>query len=296
MTEPTVIPSIAELPKVPLSGEVQSLADDATAEIARFDGGRGALIAMQETLLGEFNPQFVGKWRTQQVWIGGSNYGPHRAMFVPPHHERVPADIDDLISFLGRDDIPALIHAAVAHAQFETIHPFPDGNGRTGRALIGALLRARGVATNVTIPISAGLLTDTAAYFDALTQYRAGDPEPIVRSLADASFAAIHNGGLLVDDLTRISESWKDRLMARRDSVAWRIADHLIAQPAVSWTSLQVQFGLRPASGYRAIERLVDAEIPTEISGKGWGRIWTAPEVLTALDDFADRAGRRVSG
>lgn len=144
MTEPTVIPSIAELPKVPLSGEVQSLADDATAEIARFDGGRGALIAMQETLLGESNPQFVGKWRTQQVWIGGSNYGPHRAMFVPPHHERVPADIDDLISFLGRDDIPALIHAAVAHAQFETIHPFPDGNGRTGRALIGALLRARG--------------------------------------------------------------------------------------------------------------------------------------------------------
>lgn len=361
--EAAIVPAIAHLTQVPLSGELLALADDATAEIARFDGGSGALIApfasvllrsesaasskielltasaraialaelgvsrannarlivansrameaaidladsldasaiiaMQATLLGDTNPEFVGAWRSQQVWIGGSNFGPHQAMFVPPHHERVPAAMDDLVDFLRRDDIPALIHAAIAHAQFETIHPFPDGNGRTGRALIHALLRARGVATNVTVPISAGLLTDTSAYFNALTHYRDGDPEPIVRSLADASFAAIENGGLLVDELTRISDDWKHRLKARKDSVAWRIADLLIAQPAVSWTSLHDTFGVGPASGYRALDRLVDAGILIEISGKGWGRIWTAPEILTALDDFAARAGRRVSG
>lgn len=91
-----------------------------------------AILAMDATLLGHTEPDIAGRWRDQQVWIGGSDLGPHGAMFVPPSHHRVPAAIDDLITFMGRDDIPTLAHAALAHAQFETIHPFPDGNGRTG--------------------------------------------------------------------------------------------------------------------------------------------------------------------
>jgi len=124
-----------------------------------------SIIEMQATLLGDEHPEWVGKWRDSQVWIGGRRYGPHGSMFTPPHSDRVAAAMDDLVAFAGRDDIQALVHAALVHAQFETIHPFPDGNGRTGRAIIHSLLRRRGITRNVTVPISAGLLVDVDAYF-----------------------------------------------------------------------------------------------------------------------------------
>ncbi|MCW4467333.1 Fic family protein [Glutamicibacter sp. MNS18] len=92
----------------------------------------------------------------------------------------------DLVGFMQRDDIPALTQAAIAHAQFETIHPFPDGNGRTGRALVGPILRNKGITEKVIIPVSSGLLTDTKAYFDALGSYREGDIEPIVEMFAES--------------------------------------------------------------------------------------------------------------
>jgi len=132
--------------------------------------------------------------------------------------------IDDLMRFASRDDLPALIQGAIAHAQFESIHPFPDGNGRTGRALLHAMLRGKALTRNVTLPVSAGLLTDTRAYFDALTAYRGGDPSPIVERFAAASFAAVANGRRLVGDVRAIRQDWDRRLTARRDSAAWRVA------------------------------------------------------------------------
>src|SRR6266545_2221803 len=93
-----------------------------------------AILAMHQALMHPDHEDFAGRWRTEQVWIGGSDYGPHSADFVPPHHDHVPALMADLTRFIQRDDIPTLVQAAIAHAQFETIHPFPDGNGRTGRA------------------------------------------------------------------------------------------------------------------------------------------------------------------
>ena len=93
----------------------------------------------------------------------------------PASHTRVPAAIDDLMTFAARDDVPLLAQIAVAHAQFETIHPFTDGNGRTGRALVQAMLRNKGLTRQVTVPVSAGLLVDTDGYIAALTAYRDGD-------------------------------------------------------------------------------------------------------------------------
>ncbi len=90
-------------------------------------------------------------------------------------HDRVSAAISDLIRFLRRDDLPVLPQAAIAHAQFETIHPFTDGNGRAGRALLHSMLRSKALTRSVTVPVSAGLLADTGAYFEALTAYREGD-------------------------------------------------------------------------------------------------------------------------
>ena len=113
------------------------------------------ILQMHEALLGPSQPDIAGRWRDQPVWIGGSDVSPHDAVFVPPRHERVPAAIADLIGFIDRDDLPVLAQAAIAHAQFETIHPFAAGNGRTDRALIDAELRNKRLTRNVTVPVSA---------------------------------------------------------------------------------------------------------------------------------------------
>ncbi len=252
-----------------------------------------AVLAMHAALLERTNPVIAGRWRTEQVWIGGDDLGPRGALFIPPHHTGVPAAIADLVDFIDRDDIPVLAHAAVAHAQFETIHPFPDGNGRVGRALVHAYLRHKGLTRNVTVPVSAGLLTDTDAYFAALTRYRDGDPVPIVEQFARAAFAAIGNGRRLVDDLRAIRRGWDDHVRARRGANAWRIADLLLRHPVVNAPLVASELGIAPQNTYRSLRRLVDADVLVEFTDRKRNQLWRTPEVIDALDRFAARAGRR---
>lgn len=252
-----------------------------------------AILAMHAALVGNLYPEIAGRWREEQVWIGGTSFGPHQADFIPPHHEHMPALIDDLVAFVKRDDLPLLAQAAVAHAQFETIHPFPDGNGRTGRALIHSMLRGRGLTQNVTVPVSAGLLTDTAAYFASLTAYREGDPSIIVERLAAASFEATTNGRQLVQDLRTIRRGWDETVAARRDSGAWRVADLLLRQPVIDAAAVASELGIESRNAQRAIAPLAEAGVLTEFTGFKRNRMWQSREVLTALDDFAARAGRR---
>ncbi|GAD87652.1 hypothetical protein NCAST_36_00340 [Nocardia asteroides NBRC 15531] len=266
---------------------------------AALDLGRAvdvdSILAMHRALLGESDPTQAGRWRDQQVWIGGSNLGPHLADFVPPHHDRVPPAIADLIRFIDRTDVPALAHTALAHAQFETIHPFTDGNGRTGRALVHAMLSGRQLTRHITVPISAGLLVNTGSYFDALTRYRSGDPEPIVRQFVDATFYAIGSGRGLVDELRAVRAAYREQTTARADSAAWRLIDRLIAQPVVNSTYVTESFGISGVAAQRAIDRLVESGVLREVSQRARNRVWQADGILTALDDFA--AGiRRVRG
>jgi Fic family protein len=117
-------------------------------------------------------PAIGGVVRTVQNWIGGSSYNPCSAAFVPPPPEALGGLLDDLIAYVNGDDHPALVQAAIAHAQFETIHPFVDGNGRTGRALIHVILRRRGLAPRFVPPISLVLATWAGDYIAGLTAYR----------------------------------------------------------------------------------------------------------------------------
>ena len=199
----------------------------------------------------------------------------------------------DLVTFSRRTDLPVLSQAAIAHAQFETIHPFPDGNGRTGRALIHAMLRAHGLTRNVTVPVSAGLPTDTNGYFDALTAYRGGDPAVIIEQLANASFAAAANGRQLVLDLRAIRHAWEEKISSRRGATAWRLADLLLRQPVIDAPAVARELGVTTQNALRAIAPLVDADILEEFTGFGRNRMWQSRHVLDALDDFAARAGRR---
>ena len=251
-----------------------------------------AILAMHAALMAGQSHHGPGRWRTEQVWIGGGN-SPLNATFVPPHHERVPAAIDDLITFSGRDDIALLAQIAVAHAQFETIHPFTDGNGRTGRALVQSMLRNKGLTRQVTVPVSAGLLSDTDGYLAALTAYREGDLAPIVERFAHASERAVVNGRQLITALREIRASWNDRVTARSDSAVWRVADLLTRRPVVNGVLLRDELGISTDHPRRYMGPLAEAGIVVEFTDRARNRAWRAPEVLDALDDFAERAGRR---
>ncbi|MBI4884731.1 MAG: Fic family protein [Actinobacteria bacterium] len=253
----------------------------------------GAILAMHEALLSASQPQLAGRWRDQQVWIGGNDYSPHDALFVPPHHKRVGAAIDDLLTFIDREDLPPLAHAAIAHAQFETIHPFPDGNGRVGRALVHSILKAKQLTRKVTVPVSAGLLADLPSYFAALTEYRAGDHEPIVRMTADATFRAIGNGRTLVQDLHQIHDEWRGEVVARKDAAVWRLAELALRQPVLDSEIVQRELGVAPHNANTALALLEDIGALKKISGNHRYRKWAAKDVLDALDRFAERAGRR---
>lgn len=265
------------------------LADDLDAD---------SLLRMHEALMSATDPEVAGRWRDDQVWIGGPRrFGagsPHDADFVPPTATRVPAAIDDLVTFAQRGDLPALPQIAVAHAQFETIHPFPDGNGRTGRALMHSMIRRRGLARSVSIPISSGLLTDTNGYYDALTAYREGDVEEIVSTLARAAIIGIENGRGLLRDLARVREEWDDKLSSlRSDAGARRLADALLRNPVVSAPMVRDLLGI-DKNEHRHIEALVThGVLKRHQDHKSRNVTWRAQDVLDALDAYADRAGRR---
>jgi Fic family protein len=251
-----------------------------------------AILAMHRALMAKEPRHTPGEFRTEPVWIDGGST-PIGAIFVGPRHELVPSAIGDLIAFAQRADVPALPQIAVAHAQFETIHPFTDGNGRTGRVLVQAILRNKGLTRQVTVPVSAGLLADTDAYFAALTTYREGDAALIVERFSQASVLAIANGSQLVADLRGIRERWNDVITARSDSAVWKVADLLTRRPVVNAALLAEQLGIDSTNAHRYLNPLTEAGIIVETTSGPRNRVWRSPEVLAALDAFAERAGRR---
>lgn len=254
-----------------------------------------AILAMHSALMAGQRRHTGGRWRNEQVWIGGGDVSPLQATFVPPHYERVPAAMADLVTFATRTDLPTLPHAAITHAQFETIHPFTDGNGRTGRALVHAMVRRAGLTRRVTVPISAGILTDTARYVDSLTAYREGDVAPIVAEITDATFRAVTNGRELLADLRGIHQRWAGMITQRRGAAAWRTIDLLIGQPVITVRYVQHELGGTSFhTAQSAIDHLEELGIlRMAIQGRRRNRTWYTREVLDALDAFAERAGQR---
>ena len=251
-----------------------------------------AILAAHEALLAGHDYAEPGRLRSRQVWIGSGGSSPHDAMFVPPTHHRVPAAIDDLVEFCARTDINPLAHAAIAHAQFETIHPFVDGNGRTGRALFAAMLRKGRVTRDVTVPVSSGLLADLGGYFDALTAYREGDPAPIVARFTSASFQAVNSGTQLVDDVAEAHARWVEQCRFRAGSTAARMMPLLLRQPAVSVGFIAQALRVSPTAASSAIEQCVAAEILMPATEQRRNRVWIATEITAILDQFMIRTGR----
>lgn len=235
----------------------------------------------------------AGSIRTEQNWIGGSDFSPRNALFVPPHHERVPTLLDDLIKFMNRTDTAGLPQAFIAHAQFETIHPFVDGNGRTGRALIHSVLRRRGIARVVAVPTSAGLLANVEEYFAALTFYRAGDVDGYLVHVATAAQRVAHEANSLTSELRKIRDRWTETVRPRRGSVLLAIIDLLGRQPVVDLEALRTATFVNKSNLYRAIEELTLAGALTEVTGDRRNQIWAATELNEVVDAFLRRLGPR---
>ena len=250
-----------------------------------------SILAMHEALMIHqrgFAPIDAGRFRLEQVWIGAGDAGPRVAEFVAPHHDRIPGAIEDLVEFIGRQDIPVLIQVAVAHAQFETIHPFPDGNGRTGRALAQSILRNKGLVASTAVPISAGLLVDVDRYFTALGAFRDGDAGPIVREFARASRFAAVSGTKLVDDLVAQLDASRAKMQGlRADAAAWKVLPALVGQPAVNTAYLVETLGLGEMAALRAVDALTERGVLTETTGKARGRVWQHRGIFDVLDAYA---------
>ncbi|KRC63186.1 hypothetical protein ASE14_02415 [Agromyces sp. Root81] len=262
-----------------------ALADELTPDSVR---------KMHEVLMDGTN-HTPGDWRTEPVWIGTSARSPVGAAFVGPRYERVPALMDDVMTFARRDDLPVLAQIAIAHAQFETIHPFTDGNGRTGRTLVQSMLRGKDITRSVTVPVSAGLLTDVNAYHDALTAYRAGDVEPIVEQMAVASDDAIRNARTLVDQLRETITGWREMAKPRTGSQLEKLLDYAARQPVFTAATASADLGIGTTNIYPHLRKLAELGILEQKSEYKIGQVWRSDEVLGALDQFAERASRRRS-
>lgn len=232
----------------------------------------------------------AGKYRRVQNWIDGSNHSPLGAIFVPPPPENVEGLMEDLLIFANRDDVPVLVQAAVTHAQFETIHPFTDGNGRIGRALVNAILRRRRVTTRVVVPIASFLVANRKAYFDDLNKYRDGHIESLLSRFISAAHIASVEADRTAAILDGLSAIWRKKLgRVRTGSSTSQLLEVLISNPVFSAEELVGVIGKNPTSIYNAISRLHGVEILTPLSDRKRNQIWGVADVLHELEELDRR-------
>jgi Fic family protein len=225
-----------------------------------------------------------------QNWIGGSDYSPRGALYVPPPQETVVDYMSDLIAFANRDDLPALVQAAIAHALFESNHPFTVGNGRIGRALINAILRRRGATTRVVVPLASALVAQRDRYFDVLDSYRAGDLGPLIVTFALSSRVAAVESRVTADRLSEIPREWRDAVgPLRRGSAAAKILSLLPSHPIVSADDLVSLVDAPRSSVFGAVNRLRDAGVLRPLTDRKRDQVWGARLVLDELDDLGVR-------
>lgn len=235
---------------------------------------------LQKALLGADHPA-VGI-RTVQNWVGTSSYHPIGAEYVPPAPRLVPDLLEDLLSYLNGATHGPLVQAALVHAQFESIHPFVDGNGRVGRALIHTVLTRRGLTSSRLLPVSLVLATFREQYVAALNDLRFdGSPEAPenarriaewIRIFSRAVDEAVTQAEDLRAELLLLAEQWRERLEAfraannytralRSDSGVARILRRLAGTPVLTVKTASQIYGLSVQNASEALTQLADAGI-----------------------------------
>lgn len=243
-----------------------------------------------------------GILRTSQNWIGGNRVNPVGAAYVPPEPELVPALMEDLVAFLNGTELPAVATAALAHAQLETIHPFADGNGRAGRALVHVVLKAAGLARATVPPVSLVLATDRERYIANLAAFRTEGDEGRnaaangwVEYFANATVIACERAANFEARLAEIHEGWLERTGFRAGSAGSLLIELLPGTPALSIRTAQALTGRSYPAARSAVLALAEAGILRQNSKNRKSGIYIATEVVEAFSTY-ERALATASG
>jgi Fic family protein len=264
-------------------------------------GGRITLDTLldfhRRLLAGTLLAEHGGHLREIQNWIGGSDYNPCAAAFVPPPPELIADLLADLCSFCNDDSLPAVAQAAIAHAQFETIHPFSDGNGRTGRALIHLVLRRRGLTPRVLPPISLVLATWARDYVDGLTATRYRGPATSraahaginlwVGRFAGACTRAVQDAASFEQRAAEIQQEWRARLgRIRVGSATDLLLRAVVGAPVLTVQGAAELIDRSYPQTNQAIQRLVSTGVLSQVSVGRRNRAFESPAVIDAFTDL----------
>ena len=238
-----------------------------------------------------------GKLRVEQNWIGGNNYNPCSADFVPPKWESVQSLMEDLVEFSNQADLPAIAQAAIAHAQFETIHPFVDGNGRTGRVLIQMILRRRGLSVQVVPPVSLILATQAKEYVDGLkaTRYE-DDPDSAtaveginlwVGRFAAACSRAVQDALKFESAAKVIEANWRKNLpKIRAGSSTDSLLRGLVGMPVLTVKTAMKMTNTSHQQTSAAVSALLDAGILRKLTTSLRNTSFEAPEIIAEFTEL----------
>lgn len=250
-------------------------------------------------MTGTESEAIAGKLRPGAGWIGGNSYDPCEAFFVPPPAEEIPRLLGDVAEFCNDTALPAVAQAALAHAQFETIHPFPDGNGRVGRALIQLILRRRGVSPCWCTPVSLVLATFHQDYIAGLRRYSYdADPES-PEALADidawvsffarACIRGVHDASIFEQRVWELQTQWRERLGPDRAMSVEQLIDVLPGTAIVTIGSASRLLDRSFVEARGAINRLVSAKILREVRVDKVHRAFEATEIIDAFTQLERR-------
>lgn len=229
-------------------------------------------------------------YRTEQVWIGGTTR--FNADYAGPPHELVSSYMDDLLNYANSSGDLPVVQAAIIHAQFETIHPFEDGNGRVGRALFHGTLKRAGLMDVGVIPLSTVLRNDVNGYVRGLTNYRydGEDRAHAVNDLVeqflgyvDAAVSAAEQFRLAAIDIHR---RWKQSVSGfRSDSSIHRAVDLVVEYPVISARFLADNLSVSAVSAQKLVKQLEVAGIVTATTGKyRKSALYQADDILDLLE------------
>lgn len=249
---------------------------------------RAHIIEVHRTLLeGTRDERLGGVVRESQNWIGGDATSPRNADFIPPPPELVLDLLDDLCVFLNREDVPAVIQAAIAHVQFETIHPFHDGNGRVGRAIILSVLRRRGLAPKYVPPVSLALASEADRYVAGLSSFRYAESEDWYRVFIDAVYNAATGAREFAQRVADLQQQWIEAAGTPRiGSGARRLIELLPSQPIVNVKVASELLGGSEEQARLAVNRLEQADVLRKTTIGKRNRAWESVRLFDLLDQF----------
>ena len=236
-----------------------------------------------------------GEFRRSQVWIGGTR--PGNAVFVPPPANEIDECLKRFERFLHDmpEPTPPLLKAALAHVQFETIHPFLDGNGRLGRLLIALQLAADGLLREPLLYPSLHFKSHRQTYYELLNAVRlSGDWETWLEFFADAILASATQAATAAKRLLELSLSDATRIEGLGRAAASALAVHqsMQRQPIATATSLAAGTGLTPATVNKALAHLERIGVVTELTSKQRGRVFSYARAIAILNEGMDLPGR----